>query len=285
MTYRCLVTGAKGFSSSALVKLLSQDECEIFLTDLYSDSSLTNYISCDLSQLRDVNKLIEEIQPDCIYHLSGTFSNEYEIDYSANVLCAKNLFDCILTLGKKVRVLLIGSAAEYGEAKNMSKYISENHQLLPVTIYGLTKMFQTNLMIYYSNIHHLDLVMARPFNIIGEGISTKLFVGNVYEQIKKYKENKIKKIVVGNLNSRRDYLHISDVVKDYKIIMEKGLSGDIYNVGSGKAILLINLLIGILNENGLDMSVVKSSDFSSSSVNISAANISKLNQLKTGEKK
>lgn len=284
MTYRSLVTGAKGFSASALVKLLLKDNVgEIFLTDLLPDSYLNNYFSCDLSLQEDVKQLLEEIQPDCIYHLSGTFTNDYNVDYNSNVVGAKNLFDSILSLKKKVRVLLIGSAAEYGEPSKESKFISEKHHLNPVSIYGLTKVFQSNLMMYYFNNHALDIVMARPFNLYGEGISTKLFIGNVYDQIKKLKDKKIKKVVVGNLDSRRDYLHVFEAVNDYKIIMEKGLPGNIYNVGSGEAILLSDMLRSILNKKGLDMSVVESSNFVSSHVTISAANIAKINQLKKGK--
>jgi GDP-4-dehydro-6-deoxy-D-mannose reductase len=207
------------------------------------------------------------------------------VDYGANVLGAMNLLDCILIMKKKVRVLLIGSAAEYGEASKESKYISENHHPNPVSIYGLTKVFQTNLMMYYINNYALDIVMARPFNLYGEGISTKLFVGHVYDQIKEYKEKKIERVIVGSLDARRDYIHVSDAVKDYKLIMEKGLSGNIYNVGSGKAIVLLDLLKSILKENGLDMNAVEILDFASSRVTISAANITKLNKLKKEKEK
>jgi len=284
MINRVLITGAQGFSGRALLEFLSHDKgCRLFLTDVRPDSSLKDFFPCDLSRPEDVRLLLIETQPDQIYHLTGTFTNDYETDYKANCLSSKNLLDALLALKKQSRVLLIGSAAEYGNAMNGEVPIAEDHPLLPVSVYGLTKVFQTQMMKYYSNNHALDLVMARPFNLFGKGISSKLFVGRVYEQIQEFRSGKIRKIVVGSLQSERDYLHVKRAVGDYQVIMAKGHSGEIYNVGSGQPIKVAALLDQILKEEGLDWSIVEEGNYLSSSVSISFADVSKLKRLKGGE--
>ena len=86
--------------------------------------------------------------------------------------------------------------------------VSEEYPLHPVSIYGVTKAFQTQLAQFYYRRHHLDLVMARTFNLIGLGISPRLFIGRLQQQIEDYRFGKITKISLGNLEARRDYIPI-----------------------------------------------------------------------------
>ena len=99
--------------------------------------------------------------------------------------------------------------------------------------------------------------MARPFNLMGNGMSTRLFIGNLYNQIYKYKKGIIAEIVLGNLENRRDYIDVSDAVEIYIKIMNQGSSGEVYNVGSGKPTTIVDLLKVILKNNRLDDSIVR----------------------------
>ena len=283
MICNVLITGAHGFSARALTEILSDDNrFRLFFSDIRPDSSLNEYTPCNLSHQEETRRLIEKTQPDQIYHLAGAFTNDYETDLAANLLTTKNIFDALLSLGRRTRVLLVGSAAEYGNAASEIEPIAEDHPLLPVSIYGLTKVFQTQLMKYYFRTHGLDLVMARPFNLFGAGISNRLFVGKVYEQIQDYLSGVVQKIEVGNLEGYRDYLHVQSAVSDYRVIMEKGHSGEIYNVASGQKVKVANVLDRMLMEAGLDSSVVEEKNCSLSPIANSFANISKLRQLKAG---
>ena len=209
---KILVTGSRGFSAKYLIELLQKETSH----QIFCDEG-------DLSQLTEVENLLQRVRPDQIYHLAGSFTNHYETDYKNNVLTTKNIFDALLVLGMKARVLIIGSAAEYGVPRENP--ISENSPLEPVTIYGVTKTFQTHLMQFYTASHHLDIVMARPFNLFGLGISEQLFIGKVYAQIERFKEGLIDKIVLDDLSGERDYIDIEEAVRWYQKIMEKGVSG------------------------------------------------------------
>lgn len=254
---KILITGAAGCSGASLIPLLAANTAnDLVLTDV-STVNTPSWKSCDLTDAIAVNALLEYVRPRQIYHLAGSFSNDYETDYRVNVLAAKNLFDGCLKLRLECRILLIGSAAEYGMIAEKDNPITELQLLNPVSIYGVTKAMQTQLMKYYFYVHNLDVVMARTFNLIGKNMSSRLFIGRLYEQIEKYKNGEIHKITLGNLNNMRDYLSVDDAVRSYQTIIDMGATGEIYNVGSGVPITIRELLLNVLAENGLSMDCVE----------------------------
>lgn len=253
-----LITGAMGFSGKGLYKILSQDSTyTLFISDIYSNTAV-NYTYCDLIDLTSVRSLLEKVKPDTIFHFAGSFSNEYTKDYATNVLATKNLLNVVKSLNKDCRILLVGSAAEYGDVEESHNPVQEIHPLNPISVYGLTKVFQTYLMNYYSNTYGMNILMARPFNIYGKNISEKLFVGKIYQQIKLLKENKIEKIVIGNLESERDYITLEDTLNHYIRIIKYGDRGQIYNVGNGFPVKTKVVLDKILEEENIDKGLVES---------------------------
>jgi GDP-4-dehydro-6-deoxy-D-mannose reductase len=253
-----LVTGASGFSGKHLVESLRKENICIFSTSL-SVSEGENSSPCDLLDYKSVLTLLYNVQPCQIYHLAGSFTNRFDIDFQTNVLTTKNIINAILELKIKCRLLLVGSAAEYGKILNHENPVSEKHILNPISWYGLTKLYQTNLMSFYDQVNDVDIVMARSFNLYGEGISPDLFVGTVLEQIQQVKKGVKSGIKVGYLGNKRDYLHIEEAVKYYRKIMDNGDSGMIFNVGRGSSIYIHELLKTILEKYELNMDVVETS--------------------------
>ncbi len=251
-----LITGAKGVSGRNLAELLSAEKgMRIYLTDLYTEAGADRFV-CDLTDCEAVDRIVEQIRPARIYNLAGNYSDDYETNYRVNALATKNLLDACLRQKLGVRVLLIGSAAEYGLVRPEENPVREDHPLSPVSHYGLSKVYQTALMKFYSNVFDMDIVMARTFNLMGEGFPTRLFVGNLLKQIVDYKNGAVKKIQVGNLENKRDYLHVTNACKYYISIMNFGLQGEIYNVGSGVSVKTRDILNKILLENGIDESEI-----------------------------
>lgn len=253
---KILITGSSGFTGSNLVEYLKKDSH----LDIYCTSRTPregSYLSCELTDFNSVDSLIQEIKPEIIYHLAGSFTNDYSIDYANNVLSTKNILDSILKNKIACRVLLVGSSAEYGLIKEEDNPVKEDHPMNPVSIYGLTKVYQTKLMKFYCQVHDLDIVMARTFNLLGKNISTQLFIGRIYQQIEEYKSGKIDKIILGDLQSKRDYIEIQEAVKYYEKIMNYGEAGEIYNVGKGISVRLSDLLEKILVENNLSTDIVE----------------------------
>ena len=254
---RILVTGALGFSGRHLVEQLKQAGADDIYCADFKSGTAGEFLQYDLTSEDAAGDLVERVIPDQIYHLAGTFTNDYNTDYAANVISGRNLLESVRKVNRQCRVLLVGSSAEYGVTLPEQNPIREDCALRPVSIYGLTKVFQTYLGIFYVSVHNLDIVTVRPFNLLGRGISARLFVGHVYQQIEEHLGGKRTKISVGNLESRRDYLAIEDAARAYIGVMQKGLTGEIYNVGSGASISIRSLLERILAESGLGMNVVE----------------------------
>lgn len=254
---KILITGAAGCTASSLIPLLASNPAhDLVLTDVAAVASPLGQI-CDLTDTAAVNSLLTSVRPRQIYHLAGSFSNDYETDYRVNVLAAKNLMEGCLQLQLECRILLVGSSAEYGLISAEDNPVSELQLLNPVSIYGVTKAMQTHMMKYYYYVHNLDVVMARTFNLIGKNMSNRLFIGRLYEQIEKFKKGEIEKITLGNLDNRRDYLPVNAAVSCYRTIMNNGEAGEFYNVGSGTSITMRELLKKILADNGLSETVVE----------------------------
>lgn len=276
---KVLVTGACGFSARHLVPVLRSLGNEVVCVDIAGNAP--GLIRLDCRDAESVGSMFDEVQPDRVYHLAGSFQNDYEIDYAINVVSTRTLFEAVLRAKRATRILIVGSAAEYGSV--LTNPVAEEHPLRPRIIYGLTKLFQTELMRYYVAQTGIDVVMARAFNLYGEGVSKRLFIGKVYWEIERYKKGETTKIVLGNLQNRRDYLSVERAVADYQIIMERGSRGEVYNVGSGESIKILDLLNGILLENGIPLDAVEegiSPNQDRFDVQEIYADISKLRQLR-----
>ncbi len=283
MVKKILITGSHGFTGKELHSFLNlKEDCELFLSDI-NDSFESNYHSCNLTDAVAVYRMIRIIQPEQIYHLAGAFSNSFDADFQCNVLITRNILESVLKLNPKTRVLLVGSSAEYGLVKDVESPIKETHALNPGSIYGLTKIYQTYLMKLYVEVFDLDIVMARTFNLYGKGMSSRLFIGKLYEQIDDLKSKNIDHISLGNIENKRDYISIKIAIKDYVRIMENGKKGEVYNIGSGLPTKVSHIMKKILNEENVNVDKVKlncSVDKKGRDVKIIYANINKIKNLK-----
>lgn len=281
-----LVTGASGFVGSHLLAYLrahSNSRC-IGLTRTPSNND-EDTVACDLNDSDQVNETIKRLQPSLIFHAAGSFSNIFEVDLQNNVLCTKIILDAILKHQPEARILLMGSAAEYGEIGRHENPVAEDHPLNPVSIYGWSKAAQTQLAHLYSRTYGVDIVIARTFNLLGQGMSEKLFVGRVEKQIAAILSGETEKISVGNLDAQRDYIDIEKACALYYSIAHKGKSGETYNVGSGAAISMRTLLNKLLQQAGLNSSVINENASGKNTphaeVSVIYANIEKINSLIT----
>jgi nucleoside-diphosphate-sugar epimerase len=252
-----LILGSLGFTGRNLCDYLKKKQgVRAIGVDNPTDGNRVDHV-CDLRDQGAVDKLLRAIKPDQIYNVAGTITNNYNDCYDSNVIITKNLLDVMVSMESKGRLLLVGSAAEYGLVSFDDLPIKETQPPNPVSMYGMTKVYQSVLMKTYRMLYNLDVVMVRPFNLIGEGISENLFPGRLQRSIEDLKAGRIERIKTGSLSARRDYISINDALWNYQLVMNAGIPGEVYNIGSGKSILLRDLLKDILKEQGLDMSVVE----------------------------
>lgn len=252
MIRKVLLTGSTGALGQALACRLRADPSGFTVC---APGRGDRVDSLDLSEAVHISRAVERVRPDLILHLAATFSNNFEDAYAVNVAATRHLLEAVEASGRPVRVVVIGSAAEYGAVAADENPIDEDHVLRPVSIYGITKAWQTELAYLHAS-RGTDVVVARIFNLIGPHLSERLFVGRLHKQIDELRRGERTQIEVGPLSAIRDYLPIDDAVTQLLAIAEYGTAGRVYHVASGKPVTMRELLVRELAAHGLHESIV-----------------------------
>ena len=162
----------------------------------------------------------------------------------------------------RTRVVLIGSAAEYGPVRPEENPIPESRFLNPVSVYGLSKAWQSQLLALYAG-RGVDVLCARVFNLYGPGVSEGLFAGRLQRRIEDILAGRQTLVEVGPLSAIRDYLSTAEAARLLLMIAELGLAGEVYHLASGVPVAMEEFLRRQLILHGLDQSIVRTAaDFS-----------------------
>jgi GDP-4-dehydro-6-deoxy-D-mannose reductase len=252
-----LVTGASGALGHAVIAYLRDTgKYRVIATSRHGDNE--NIFSLDVSNTEQISAAINRTKPNLLLNLAATFINDFDEAYAVNVDAPRHLLDTVKKSGLNIRVLLVGSAAEYGAIRPEENPIKEDHALNPVSIYGLSKAWQTQLAGFYAS-QGMDIVVARVFNLNGGRLSERLFIGRLQKQIDDVLAGRKSVIELGPLSASRDYLTLNEAAEQITAIIEHGTSGQIYHVASGIPITMRKLLNRYLTINKLDASIVQES--------------------------
>jgi GDP-4-dehydro-6-deoxy-D-mannose reductase len=254
---RVLVTGASGALGRLLCRRLAGDGgVEVLRADL-TPSDVPGSFVCDVADADAVLALVGETRPDRVFHLAGSLSSDFEQARAVNADGARFLCEAVLRIGLRSRLVVIGSAAEYGLVAPAENPVSESRALRPVSVYGVTKAFQTQIAALYAARHAVDIVVARPFNFLAPGLSEHLFVGRAERLIAQFQRGEIASLEFGNLSSTRDYVDGAQALDQLLLIADKGVRGEVYHVASGRPIIMRDLLARLLREASVDPAVVR----------------------------
>lgn len=239
---KLLVTGSTGFIGSYFIDYALFEKKDILLHGFFSSSNGPFNKSCtyhrvDLRERDNTISAIREISPDYIIHFAGVNTGSADEFLNSNVIGLVNLLDSIVLLKKKIPTVVIGSSAEYGYQGDNP--IKESAPLCPVGFYGISKATATLTAQSYSIKFGLPVTVARPFNVTGPGQSSNFICGKVIFQILEIHAGKRESIELTGRESYRDFIDVRDVVKAcFMLLMhdhfDKGVSGKIFNIGSGK---------------------------------------------------
>lgn len=274
-----LVTGATGALGQAVIaRLQGHSYYRVFAASRHGGTGLQ-------LDVRDRNRLvsaIERVEPDLVLHLAATFANDFDEAYSVNVEATRHLLDTVEQSGRRTRVLLVGSAAEYGVVRPDENPIREDRLLAPVSIYGLTKAWQTQLAGFYAN-RGVDAVVARIFNLDCPGLSERLFIGRLQKQIEEVLAGRKSAIELGPLSAVRDYVSTNEAADQILAIATCADAGKVYHVASGIPVTIRAMLVRYLTSNGLEASIVREdaslSNRSGYDVPVIYANVASTSQL------
>jgi len=252
---KILITGVNGFVGKALVEFIdkNESEAEVYGLDIQAISSSKNYQTCDITDFKLVEEIIKRIKPDKIFHLAGLNTNDYEKAYAVNVLATQNILECMQKWNSNAKTLIVGSAAEYGVIKESENPVSETNPLRPISIYGVTKAFQTLIAQRHALLFGMNIAIARPSNIIGPYMPRSLVVGIMAEQVKNIKQQKVDPdLYVGNILTKRDFVDVRDTVRAFWMLLEDSVYGDIFNVASNQPTAIKSIIDKLLLYSGID---------------------------------
>lgn len=271
---RVLITGIAGFAGSHLAEFilkLGHEVHGIFLVDkpisnLDSIKDQIHLYPCDIASFSEIKGVIAEINPDRIFHLAGlskvgiSWVNR-EATLRTNFFGTFNLFEAIREMESHPRILSISSAQIYGRVEESLQPIKETQPLNPLSPYALSKASQELLSSYFVNSENMDIVTVRPFPHIGPRQEQGFVCSDFASQIAEIERGACPpEIVVGNLEARRDFTDVRDMVRAYWLTLEKGVKGEVYNISSGRVYSIKELLFILLEMSKVKIEIIQDNE-------------------------
>lgn len=239
---KVLVTGADGFVGTHLVHALrargdTVDPC----------SGPETPGGLEITSGAAVEARVRESAPDAVIHLAGISSVARSHDHPAttvavNVLGAANLLESLKRHASRARVLLVGSGEVYGAVPG-GHPANETDPLHPLSPYAASKVAAEVLGRQMAASYGLHVVLARPFNHLGQGQAPGFVVPSLTRQLLDIARGAAPPVVeVGDLSPVRDFSHVLDVIDGYLLLLDKGERGEVYNLCSGEGRSIRDLL-------------------------------------------
>jgi len=246
---RNLITGINGFAASHLSDRLLANGEEVFgIARTLGNGDNVKHVAdrirvfaCDVRVAEETRNVLEQVRPDRIYHMASVSfvpaaTRDWSLAFETNVTGTFHLLDAVRQLGLKPRILCVGSSEEYGTTNPEETPIRETASLQPTSLYGVTKASADLLATSFCHREGLDILRVRPFNHVGPRQQSRFVCSSFARQIAEIEAGKPPVIQVGNLEAQKDFTDVRDTVRAYHALMEKGVSQEVYNVCSGKAV-------------------------------------------------
>jgi len=255
---RAFITGISGFVGGHLAEyLLSHTDWEVYGLSRHRPQEAwvesIGFFQEDALDYHALRAVLEEVKPHYIFHLAAqsfvplSWADPWGV-FENNVRAQLNLLQAVVELELPSRILVVGSNEEYGIVSPDELPIRETHPLRPATPYAVSKVAQDLLGLQYHLHHGLETVRVRPFNHIGPRQSERFVASSLAKQIAEIEAGLRPPVIkVGNLEARRDFTDVRDVVRAYHLVLTRGEVGEVYNVGSGVAHSIRELLDVLLS--------------------------------------
>ncbi|MCJ7680881.1 MAG: GDP-mannose 4,6-dehydratase [Candidatus Aminicenantes bacterium] len=266
-----LITGITGFAGSHLAEYILNNHPDITVSGIVRwRSRMDNIIpfqdkihlvEADLKDMVSLKKCLAEVKPDRIFHLAAqsfvpTSWNCPTETFAINCIGQINLFESALLLGLKPRIQIAGSSEEYGFVSPDEVPMTENNPLRPLSPYAVSKVGQDLLAYQYFMSYGLETVRTRGFNHTGPRRGEVFICSNFARQIAVIEKGKAAPVIkVGNLEAKRDFTDVRDIVRAYWLSLEKGEAGDVYNIGTGTSYRMQEVLDLLLEMSRVTVSV------------------------------
>ncbi len=258
---RCLITGCEGFIGSHLADFLVKNGHEVYAT-VYGDTKNINHLKgriamlgCDMNNERRVLEVVHEAKPEYIFHLAAqsfvTVSwEDPALTLKTNVLGTLNLLESVRGSGLNSLIEIVGSSSVYGSRSESEPPLREETGFRPTSFYAISKVGEEMLGYLYYKVYGMRVIRVRPFNMTGPRKTSDAcsdFTKGLVEIEKGLRDI----LEIGNLDTVRDFTDGRDAVKALWLLTEKGVSGEVYNLCSGKGYKMKDVLEKAILLSGL----------------------------------
>lgn len=246
---KILVFGADGFIGRSVCDGLSSKHDVVRASRRTSDQGVGS-VYADLLIRSSIHEAIRQTRPDTIINCAGVV--DARTDVSHNVTFTENILNEAAAIGGVNRVIITGSAGEYGHVSPSNIPVTEEVPLNAVAGYGLAKLEEEKLAISLGRKYSIGVVVLRLFNPIGRNMADKFLLTRLLKQVNEFRLGERDEIELSRLDAMRDYVAIEDVVAAYEAVVVGDPRHDAYNVGSGNGTTNGELLEIILKHSKLD---------------------------------
>jgi GDP-4-dehydro-6-deoxy-D-mannose reductase len=256
-----LITGISGFVGGHFTRFImdKQPDCTIhgvsrskpawdFVQNRSSILAAITFHQCDLLDTKKINQIICEIQPDYILHLASFSSvsqswKEPLTSFLNNTNAFLNIVEAVRVQGFDTKIVSVGSSEEYGIVNENDLPLTEKNSVAPANPYAVARVSEENLAQIYAKGYHLNICCTRSFNHIGPGQSDQFVVSSLAKQFAEIAVHHKKPVIkIGAGSIIRDFIDIEDVIRAYAAILEKGVTGEVYNVCSGRGHSILDIV-------------------------------------------
>ena len=256
-----IIFGIGGFVGNYLAQEFLAHGYRVYGSDIVENEGLDARVVFQKANLLDAEQIlsfVQKVNPDIIVNLAAISSvgqswNMPQTTIEVNVVGALNILEAARKQENKPRVLFVGSSEEY-EVQEAD--IDECVPLNANNPYGISKMTQESFAKLYRERYDMKVYCVRPFNHTGIGQRDSFVLPSFCKQVAEIeKSGKAGMIKVGNLTAIRDFSHVKDIVRAYRMIVESETCDRIYNVGSGEAYSIREMLDYIISLSTQEITV------------------------------
>ncbi len=268
---RALITGITGFAGSHLAELILANHPDVEVYGIMRWRSRTeniediqqrvHLIECDLRDATSVKMLLGQVRPDKIFHLAAqsyvpSSWNAPAESLTTNVLGQLNIFEAVRELAIEPWIQIACSSEEYGLVHEDELPIKETNPLRPLSPYAVSKIGQDYLGYQYHMSFGMNVVRTRGFNHDGPRRGDVFVSSNFAKQLIEVEKGKRPAVIhVGNLEARRDFTDVRDIVRGYWLSLERCKAGEVYNLCSGKAYSIQEVLDRLIEISGVKVKI------------------------------
>lgn len=261
---KALITGITGFAGGHLKEFLRKKYIDVFgIADPKFPSDEKGIYVLDIRKFKALKEIVRNLKPDFVFHfaaisnVSKSWLNK-RLTFQTNFFGTLNLLEAIKLASPDSKTLLVGSAEMYGNVPENKQPIKENFPINPINPYATSKAAQELLGKLYRNGEELNIYFVRSFNYTGPRQSENFVCSDLARQIVRIEKGLSPPIIkTGNLEIKRDFSDVRDVIKAYYLILTAGKKGEIYHTCSGKSFRIREILDILLSYTNKKIKIVE----------------------------